>query len=686
MKKSKFIGQAHRVCYSPVETISAQYTAEAQHSRDSGENIESENKSLESWLRNPGFVVLSLALLTFVLYVGTLSFQFVWDDKPQIVNNPLIRTWAAVPRAFVSDLWYHATRNQLYYRPLFTTWSTLNYSLFGLKPWGWHLGAIVAHILAVFAVFVLARKLGLEYWTAALSALLFAVHPVHIECVAWVSAASDSLVTFFFALSFAAFLNSRSPENGSWVSWRVASLFLLACALLTKEMGVTLCAMVAIYVWLFPRPGMRSKTIQAIMAALPYGIVTLAYVFLRRFALHHVAGTFDPAHGVSDMLLTWPLVLYKYLHILVLPVGLTGLYYDPYVQSAASARLWLPVVVLAAGAAGIWYWSRRTGDRIVAFAGLWTVITLIPALYLRNFSNGDFVRDRYVYLPSIGFVILLAKLIRLLPGLKTMSSPSVQLTATVFLVLAYCVGTYAQQVYWGSELLVFARGNALYPNSPYAAVGFAKELSRRGSYDRAIRLMAAAVRERPDLVPAYFFLAEAYTKAGDKQKARAALDKYIELLPAAQVSEISQIDVAGIYGQLGDYDRALGLCSQVLHAEPDLYSALYNCGNINLMAGHYSDAEKLLTLAVREAPEEAAPNYFLGLVFFQTGRPKEAEASISKAVVLDPNVYDYHYWYARTLIARGDIPNGRRELQAALAVKSDGAEAKAALAALPAAP
>jgi protein O-mannosyl-transferase len=656
------------------------------HFTDKNEKAPSSRESIEGWLQNPFILLLLLSLLTFVLYIGTLHFQFVWDDKPQIVNNPLIRTWSAVPRAFVSDLWYHATRNQLYYRPLFTTWSTLNYSLFELKPWGWHLGAIVAHILAVIAVFVLARRLGLEYWTAALSALLFAVHPVHIECVAWISAASDSLVTFFFALSFAAFLNSWKPEGGHWLGWRVASLFLLACALLTKEMGVTLCVMVAIYVWLFPRPRSSSKLVQAIIAALPFGILTFAYVLLRKFALHHVAGSFDTEHGIRDMMLTVPLVLYRYLRILTVPVGLTGLYYDPYVQSAASARFWLPVLVLGAVTAGIWYWSRRTKDRVVAFAGVWMFITLTPVLYLRNFSNGDFVRDRYVYLPSIGFVILLAKLLRLLPGLKSVSSATAQALATTVLVLAYCVGSYAQQVYWGSELLVFARGNALYPESAYAAVGFAKELSRRGGYDRALDLLKTAIRNRPDLGPAYFLLAEISVKRGDKERGRVYLEKAIDMFPWYLNSEVGKIDVAGIYGQLGDYDRALSLCSQVLQTEPDLYSALYNCGNINLMAGHYSDAEELLTLAVREAPEEAAPNYFLGRVFFQISRPKEAEASFRKAVALDPNVYDYHYWYAQVLTARGDIPDARRELLAALAVKSDGAEAKAALAALSAAP
>src|ERR1035438_10320842 len=114
---------------------------------------------------------------------------------PQIVNSPIVRSWSNLPRAFGSDLWYHMARHQVYNRPLLAPWSMLNYTLFGLRPWGWHLGALLAHVAAVASVFWLARKLGLEYWTAALAALIFALHPIHIEAVAWISSASDSMVT-----------------------------------------------------------------------------------------------------------------------------------------------------------------------------------------------------------------------------------------------------------------------------------------------------------------------------------------------------------------------------------------------------------------------------------------------------------------------------------------------------------
>jgi len=104
---------------------------------------------LAEYLGRPWVLVPTLGLVTLVLYSGTLFFEFVWDDWPQIVNNPIIRSWSNLPRAFSSDLWYHVARNQVYYRPLFVVWSMLNFALFRLQSWGWHLVAVVLHVGAV---------------------------------------------------------------------------------------------------------------------------------------------------------------------------------------------------------------------------------------------------------------------------------------------------------------------------------------------------------------------------------------------------------------------------------------------------------------------------------------------------------------------------------------------------------
>ena len=103
----------------------------------------SKNSELDAWevlreyLRRPSWLLTLLGLSTLVLYSGALFFGYVWDDSPQIVNSPIVRSWSDLPRAFGSDLWYHVARHQLFYRPLFVAWSMLNFSLFGLRPWGW---------------------------------------------------------------------------------------------------------------------------------------------------------------------------------------------------------------------------------------------------------------------------------------------------------------------------------------------------------------------------------------------------------------------------------------------------------------------------------------------------------------------------------------------------------------------
>ena len=94
---------------------------------------------LRKYLRQPYWLLSLMGVTTLVLYCGALSFDFVWDDWPQIVNSPILRSWSNLPRAFGSDLWYHVARHQVYYRPLFVAWSMLNYSFFALRPWGWHL-------------------------------------------------------------------------------------------------------------------------------------------------------------------------------------------------------------------------------------------------------------------------------------------------------------------------------------------------------------------------------------------------------------------------------------------------------------------------------------------------------------------------------------------------------------------
>ncbi len=635
-------------------------------------------------LRRPAVLLPLLALATFVIYSGALWFDFVWDDLPQIVNNPLIRTWSNLPRAFTSDLWYHVARHQVYYRPLFVAWSMLNYTLFGLHPRGWHLGAVLLHLGAVGAVFWLARKLRLEYWTSALAALIFALHPIHIEPVTWVSAASDTMVTMFVAFAFAAYLSGCASTSTTKVrsAWWCASLGLLACALLTKEMAVVFPALVGIHAWLNPprkEAGWGLRLWGTVRDALPFAFLTVMYLLFRKHALLHATGQFDPDHGMLDMLRTLPLVLSIYLRQLLFPVGMTGLYYTPYLTGAILTQVVMPAAVLVAVAAGLWYWNRREPNSNVAFAGLWLLIGLAPALYLRNFGNGDFVRDRYVYLPSIGFAMLVAIGLRRLPAIHHWRAQSVQVGIVLVLCGAYVCASVAQQVYWASDFLLLLRGQALYPGNPYTMAGLAKEYSQRGAHERAIALAEAVVRDHPEYGYGPLALAESYIRAGRFEEGRRWLER---VNPDYARSEVGMAALAGLYGQMGDYEHALALCSEILRAEPNLYSAVYNCGNIHLMDGHYKEAEQLLARAVQLVPEQAAPRHFLGRALLLDGQNTQAQGYLLQAADMDSTVWDYHYWLAMSLEQSGSLIAARSEYERALELNRDSKEAKLRLTAL----
>ena len=237
----------------------------------------------------------------------------------------------------------------------------------------------------------------------------------------------------------------------------------------------------------------------------------------------------------------------------------------------------------------------------------------------------------------------------------------------------------AQQVYWGSDLLVLMRGQALYPGNPYALAGLAKEYSQRGAHDRAIALAQLAVREHPEYGYGPLALAEAYIHAGRFEEGRVWLDR---VDPEYAKSEVGMAGLAGLYGEMGDYEQALALCSQILEKEPDLYSALYNCGNINLLDGQYHEAEQLLRRAVQLVPEQAAPKHFLGRALLRDGRNAEAQPFLQQAAAMDSKVWDYHYWLAESLEQSGNITAARTEYQRALQLNQDSKEVKMRLTAL----
>jgi Tfp pilus assembly protein PilF len=602
-----------------------------------------------------------VAALTFLIYLPTLSYQFVWDDQMQVLTNPLVSSWSTVPRVFENNLWFQITSAGSFYRPFFIVWSIFAHSLFGFDPRGWHFLNVTLHVGATVLVFFLLRELRAGYWTAVVASLFFGIHPMHVETAAWISAGADSLVTILVVLTFLAYLHSRGREQPRRPLWQIVSLVIFACALLTKEMAVMIPVMIFLYEWLFARETTQSgfwpKLRRSTLTTLPYGMLNIAYLLLRRHVLHgtlmnqqqalkSAAGTTPSVHLLATIS-TLPIVMVDYLRYLLYPFGLTEFYYVRPVYRFADPRFFLPLAGLVVLAGAVRYWSRREKEPLIAFFGLWLVIVLSPALYLPAFTVGAFVRDRYMYLPSIGFVFLLAKAVPLIGrALRVRQIAGAPALLVFGLSLFLVVGVITQEANWASDLLVFYRGYTLYPENIDATKYLAAALNRRDEPAKAEHLLQEAISAEPQDPYAHLTLAMVEAGLGQQQQADKELATAFALSPQ-------------YYSGSSDGLTSMGIALSALH--------------------HYPEAEQRLRQALQKEPDAVLAHFYLGLTLLRTGSAAEAEQHLRAAIRINPTIDNFHWALGLCRQMQGDSATAAQEYQEELQLHPDNKAAATSL-------
>jgi tetratricopeptide (TPR) repeat protein len=548
-------------------------------------------------------VLLPLLVLaaTFIAYVGTLQFEFVYDDLGQIVNNPVVHSWRYLPWYFHSNVWMQQYAVGNYYRPLFLFWLLLNYTLFGLHPLFWHLTTVLAHLAATGMVYLLARRLTSGQVTAAIAALFFGVHPIHLEAVAWISGVTEPLLATLLLPAFLCYLNHR--ERGRERPWLLLSLLLFALALLTKETAVVLPALLFAYEWIYVREAGQPYTrrlASSLRSIAPYLVLLVPYLLARANALQGLA---HQLVNISPRIafLSIPSVLWFYVKKLVFPVPLSAFYDMPYITHFSWQHFWGPLlgVLGAALIVGMWWWRSRS--RLVAFAAAWLVLPLLPLLDLRVLPQGDFVHDRYLYLPSIGFSILLALALRKLEWgrRKLLGRPAVEVAGALVLALLLAVGTVVQSVPWANELLLFYHGMAIAPINDLPSNLLGNALVRRGMYAEGIKIYRIVLARDPTFWFANYRMGYAQYMLGHYSEAELYLGRAVAVHP--------------------------------------LPEELYYLGLTRLNLGRLEEASADLQQALRAAPGSPGYNYALGLVLKKQGKLEAARQHFQAELAKNPH-------------------------------------------------
>ena len=197
-----------------------------------------------------GRALLLIVIGTLLVYANSLGGEFVFDDVKQIVGNQALHSWSNIFRAFTTDVWsfqretYTTDIPLPYYRPLFTAYLTIGYQLFGLWEPGWHLMNTAVHVGASVAVYYLLRRLSGNMMLALVGALIFGLHPAHVESVSWISGIPDPLAALFYIPALIWYVRYR---EGGGKRWLPASVAAYALSTLCKETALVLPAV--IFVW-----------------------------------------------------------------------------------------------------------------------------------------------------------------------------------------------------------------------------------------------------------------------------------------------------------------------------------------------------------------------------------------------------------------------------------------------------
>ena len=349
-----------------------------------------------------------LVALAIVPYLGSLRGEFVYDDRIQILDNSLIQRPELLARALTHDVWsFKGDRDRAwsnYFRPVFVLWLAANWRLFGAQPLGWHLTNLLLHAGVVLLAFALLRRLGTSLPRAFLAAAIFAVHPVHVESVAWISGSPDLLMAA--GILGALLIEARAPGK---LRWPAQTLALAAgfFALFTKEAALLLPLLVAALTWSHDpdlAPGDRLRT--SLRAMLPYAVLAGAFLLLRQQVIGGFATPTPWRLSPLDLAASLPGVFAFYLRQVFLPLWVGPSY--PLRGIAADTigltNFALPLAAALGCVALGWFASRRSETRLFFFA--LALLPLAPALNLGAFIQEQIVHDRYLYLPLLGWIAL----------------------------------------------------------------------------------------------------------------------------------------------------------------------------------------------------------------------------------------------------------------------------------------
>ena len=636
------------------------------------------NRAWLQWL-----VALLVAVVTCAALFPALSNDFVnWDDDRNLIDNSYYRGlgWEQLK-------WMFTTFHMGHYQPL--SWVTfgIDYLIWGMDPFGYHLTNLLLHAANAVLFYFVSRQLlsaalsipaGEETWrlgaSAGLAALLFAMHPLRVESVAWATERRDVLSGLFFLATVYGYLRAQGHAGAIERRRRMAfTLIAYALSLLAKATAMTL-PVVLLLLDIYPlkrlrlewpvrfNPAMR----EILWQKLPFFLLAMLFSVFALFA-QESTGALRPVQNYFASYRFGQAFygLCFYLWKTLVPLPLSPLYELPYDFAA-----WMPLF-LACGAAVVAmslvsFMLRRRWPALLA-CWVYYLVVVAPVLGVAQ-SGPQLVADRYSYLSCLSWALLAGggfyQLLHVAAGhsdRRVHVAVPAALASAVLVILGFL--TWKQTKVWRDSETLWSHVIAVGPDSGIAHYNFAQIVERQGMLPESLEYYRRAVAINPAYADARYNLARLLAKQGMHDQ---AIEQYREALKVRPADPDARNNLGLLLALRGEVDASLLEFERAVQADPHYAKAFFNMGRVLARQGDFDKAAQNLQQALRLSPNEVEVHLELGKVLAQQGRLDAAATQFQAAVKLKPNLAEAYVLLARSLATQGKKHEAEEYYQQAL--------------------
>lgn len=614
--------------------------------------------------------ILFITLIIVIVFSSSLKNDFAWDDRYLITDNPYVKNWHYLPGIFTSHLYEGSEINSNFYRPLQALSFIIDYSIWKLNSFGYHLTNLLLHILNSALIYLIVIIISSSSLVAFLTALMFGISPVISGVTYYIPARADLLMAFFVLVSMLFFI--KYMENKRRVHFFIFSIASFILSLLCKEMAVILPFLLVMELF----RNREKKT--ALKTLLPYFIILLVYIFLRVTILNFIKGpnkfidySFPAAIPLWKRILTDFNVIATYIRLLLFPFDL---YMQRFIRPAVKLfeiNVLLPmllIIVLAVIARKI-----LRNNKVFLYGITWFFVCLLPVLNIYPVSV--FLHEMWLYLPSIGFFIVFGVVFQdiIKPRMgKILSTGLIVLFLAYYALFTISYGkTWKDSISLYHNILKYKDGNPfiylIYDNLAmayydkgeldksikYCEKSMSMSSGRPEVYCnlgvvymaakkpvRAINFFKKAIKLKRNHVPAYCNLGHAYSSIGLENKAIKISEAAIAIDPGCFKA---YCNLGYVYSKKGDIDKAIEVFKKAKKIKGEENEPYYCLGTLYIKKENYEGAlEEYNRILESGEPQDFRFYNALAFVYIKNKKFQETEQALMHSLALDNNQFDPH--------------------------------------------